>query len=201
MKITGWVAAVLLFGSAAIAGLKAEELRGEAIKIGAIIPLTGGGASLGRSELNGAMLAVKQINGNGGINGRPISIIHEDDRTNADTAISKANDLIYGQKVVALIGPGQTANTVAVGGITDPLKIPVFAYSGLGPEVEKTRKCVLHMAPAQDLNAKAMLSYAKSIGIARVGVLYDSGFGTVVFSQNQQVCRGLRRPNHSERKV
>ena len=47
----------MLLGSAAIAGLQAEEVRGEAIKIGAIIPLTGGGASLGRSELNGAMLA------------------------------------------------------------------------------------------------------------------------------------------------
>lgn len=183
MMITRWAAVAILLSSATITDLRAEEGAGGPIKIGAIIPLTGGGASLGKSELNGAMLAMKQINGNGGVNGRPISIIHEDDRTNADTAISKANELIYGQKVVALIGPGQTASTVAVGGITDPLKIPILSYSGLGPEVEKTRKCVLHMAPAQDLNAKAMLSYAKSVGATRVGVLYDSGFGTIVFTQ------------------
>jgi len=179
-------AAMLLAGTAALTQARAEEAKGEPIKIGAIIPLTGGGAALGRSELNGVLLAQKHINANGGINGRPIQVIHEDDGTNPDNAITKANKLIYTDKVVALIGAGQTGSSVAVGAITDPLKMVQVAFSGLGPAVERDRKCVLHVAPPQELNARALLSYAKDNGLKKMAALYDAGYGRVVFTELQK---------------
>lgn len=62
------------------------------------------------------LLAEKTINAKGGINGRPIKLIVEDDASNPDTALSKANDLLFSQEVVGLIGPSLTASTVAIGG-------------------------------------------------------------------------------------
>lgn len=177
------LAAALMACSALVTQAHAQEARGEPIKIGAIIPLTGGGAALGRSELNGVLLAAKVINANGGINGRPIQIIHEDDNTNPDTAITRANKLIYTDRVVALVGGGQTGSTVAIGAITDPLKMVQVAFSGLGPAIELQRRCVLHIAPAQELNARALLSYARDHGLKRMAALYDAGYGRVVFTE------------------
>lgn len=144
--------------------------------------ITGAGAGLGIPERNGVLLAEKVINAKGGIGGRPIKIFVEDDGSNPEIALSKANDLLHNKKVVALIGPTLTASTVAVGSLTDPLKFPQLAFTGLGPPVELNRKCAFHLSPPQVLNARASLEIAKSLGAKKIGVLYDSGFGTVVMS-------------------
>ena len=114
------------------------------------------GAGLGGPERNGLLLAEKDINAKGGINGRPIKIIVEDDASNPDTALSKANDLVFNQKVVALLGPSLTASTVAVGGVTHANKVPQIAFTGIGPAVERERKCLAHVLPPQKLNAQEL---------------------------------------------
>ena len=174
-------------GVAALLALTALPARaqtsGEPIKIGAIVSITGAGAGLGVPERNGLLLAEKDINAKGGINGRPIKIVVEDDASNPDTALSKANDLIFSQKVAALLGPSLTASTVAVGGLTQSNHIPQIAFTGIGPAVEKERTCLAHVLPPQRLNAEALLEYAKSIKATKIGVLHDAGYGTVVLAE------------------
>ena len=176
-----------LAGAAALVSMSAfavqAQTSGEPIKIGAIVSATGAGAGLGIPERNGMLLAEKTINAKGGINGRPIKLVIEDDASNPDTALSKATDLLFGQKVVGLIGPSLTASTVAVGGVTHANKIPQIAFTGIGPAVEKERKCLAHVLPPQKLNAQALLEYAKSIKATKVGVLHDAGYGNVVMAE------------------
>lgn len=185
MSLSSFIAK--LAGATALVGLSAfgvqAQTSGEAIKIGAIVSVTGAGAGLGVPERNGLLLAEKDINAKGGIKGRPIKIIVEDDASNPDTALSKANDLIFGQKVQALLGPSLTASTVAVGGVTHANKIPQIAFTGIGPAVERDRKCVAHVLPPQRLNATALLEYAKSIKATKIGVLHDAGYGNVVMAE------------------
>ena len=176
-----------LTGAAALVGLTAlaanAQTSGEPIKVGAIVSITGAGAGLGGPERNGLLLAEKDINAKGGINGRPLKIIVEDDASNPDTALSKANDLVFNQKVVALLGPSLTASTVAVGGVTHANKIPQIAFTGIGPAVERERKCLAHVLPPQKLNAQALLEYAKNIKATKIGVLHDAGYGNVVLAE------------------
>ncbi len=178
---------IRLAGAAALVGMSAfavqAQTSGEPIKIGAIVSATGAGAGLGIPERNGMLLAEKTINAKGGINGRPIKLIVEDDASNPDTALSKANDLLFSQKVVGLIGPSLTASTVAIGGVTHANKIPQIAFTGIGPAIEKERKCLAHVLPPQKLNAQALLEYAKSIKATKVGVLHDAGYGNVVMAE------------------
>ena len=185
MSLSSFIAR--LAGATALVGLSALSVQaqtsGEPIKIGAIVSVTGAGAGLGVPERNGLLLAEKDINAKGGIKGRPIKIIVEDDASNPDTALSKANDLIFGQKVSALLGPSLTASTVAVGGVTHANKIPQIAFTGIGPAVERERKCVAHVLPPQRLNATALLEYAKSIKATKIGVLHDAGYGNVVMAE------------------
>ena len=166
----------------------APVLAQEAIKIGAVLSLTGVGAGLGVPEKHGALLAEKAINQRGGVKGRPIKIIIEDDGSKADIAKSKAESLIYSEKVTAMIGPSLTASTGAVASITNSAPMVQIACTGLGPQIEQSYKKLFHVLPPQVLNAKALLEYAtKAAKAKRIGVLHDSGYGNVVMAAMKSV--------------
>src|SRR3989338_5772106 len=69
------------------------------IKIGLITPLSGDAASLGEFIKNVTDLAVAEINANGGIDGREITVIAEDDKCNSATAVSAAQELIQAMQI------------------------------------------------------------------------------------------------------
>jgi branched-chain amino acid transport system substrate-binding protein len=173
-------AALALAGQAAIVG---AQTGGEPTKIGAVLSLTGPGAGIGQPERLGILLAEEAINGRGGINGKPIKVIIEDDGSKPDIAKSKAERLVFDEKVVAMIGPTLTASTGAVGAITNSEGMAELTFTGLGPKVELTYKTLFHLLPPQELNARAMLEYTtKSLKAKRIGVLHDTGYGQAVFN-------------------
>jgi branched-chain amino acid transport system substrate-binding protein len=153
----------------------------EPITIGAVLSLTGPGAGLGQPERNGILLAEKTINADGGIKGRPIRVMVEDDGSKADVAKSKAESLIFDANVIAMLGPSLTASTGAVSAVTNAQAMAEVTFTGLGPKIETTYKTLYHVLPPQDLNARAMLEYtSKALKVKRVGVLHDTGYGQVV---------------------
>lgn len=174
--------AAFVLATGASPGVAQTAPSGEPVRIGALLSTTGGLASVGLPEREGVLLAQKVVNARGGINGRPLEIVLEDDGSSPDSAVAKANALIHTQKVRAIIGPSGIAQTVAIGGITQAQKLPLVAFSGIGPAVERERTCVFHMTPSQELNARAVLSYARDTGARKVGVLHDSGYGQVVWN-------------------
>lgn len=175
-------AAIGVLALAGATGLAQAQSKPEPYRVGALLSVTGGLAVAGLPEREGVLLAQKVINARGGINGRQLDIQLEDDGSNPDSAVSKANALLHTHKVIAIIGPSAIAQTVAIGGTTQSMKVPLLAFTGLGPPVERERTCVMHMTPAQELNARAMLSYARDHGYKRVGVLHDSGYGQVIWN-------------------
>jgi branched-chain amino acid transport system substrate-binding protein len=189
MRIVPLGLALTLGAGAIIAAHDQPALaQGEPIKFGAVVSVTGVGAGLGVNERNGLQLAEKTINAKGGFKGRPIRIIVEDDTSNPDTAVTKVNDLIFNQKVITVFGASLLGPAVAIGGITDSAKIPQLTFTGLGPAVELKRKCVFHMLPPHELNARGLFEYARSIGAKKVAVLHDTGYGNVVMREINNVA-------------
>ena len=178
----------LLICTAIVAGAlatiaHAQTPKGEPIKIGAILSLSGPGAGLGQPERAGILLAEDAINARGGINGQPVKIIIEDDGSKPDIAKSKAERLVFDEKVVAMIGPSLTASTGAVSAITNAEGMAQLTFTGLGPKIELTYKSLFHLLPPQELNAHAMLEYTtKGLKAKRIGVLHDTGYGQVVLN-------------------
>lgn len=78
--------------------------QGEAVRIGFIGELTGNSADLGEAGRNGVMLAIEQLNLNGGIKGRPVELLARDTGSTPESAIQADNELLKA-KVVAVIGP------------------------------------------------------------------------------------------------
>jgi len=172
-------AAVATLFSASL--IRAQTAQGEPIKIGAVVSLTGPGAGLGQPERNGMLLAEKDVNDKGGVQGRPIKVLVEDDGSKADNAKNKAEQLIFDEKVVTILGPSLTASTGAVSAMTNSEGMAELAFTGLGPKIELSYKSLYHLLPPQELNARAMLEYTtKALNSKKIGVLHDTGYGQVV---------------------
>ncbi len=106
-KITWSVIGIIAVIIAIVSGVrhsKAPQANANPIKIGAVLSLTGSAAPWGEYAKNGIDLAVKEINANGGINGRPVQVVIEDDNTDGKQSVSAWNKLATVDGVQGIIG-------------------------------------------------------------------------------------------------
>jgi branched-chain amino acid transport system substrate-binding protein len=103
---------------------------GEPIRIGLIIPLTGATSQFGATMGQAAKVAESEINAAGGVRGRPIQIVIEDDQSNPEAAVRAAHKLIDVDKVVAIGGSYASAVTSAIAPLCWEGKTVLFTSSG-----------------------------------------------------------------------
>ena len=77
----------------------------EALKIGMVAPLTGSGAEGGHNKIQGAQLAAEEVNKTGGVLGRPIELVIEDDQTTNPGGVLAFSKLAGDKDIPAFIGP------------------------------------------------------------------------------------------------
>jgi branched-chain amino acid transport system substrate-binding protein len=94
--------ATLAFAGALSMGAPVPAQAADPYEITAILPLTGGAAFLGKSEQQSVELAAKTVNENGGINGRPLKVIFQDDQSSPQTAVQLANQAIASKPAVVM---------------------------------------------------------------------------------------------------
>lgn len=97
-----------------------------AIKIGAVLPLTGTFAIYGQQALKGAQLAVDEINSSGGILGHKLEIIVRDNETNPAKTVSYSRELIQQEHVFSLMGPVSSASRYAMAEVAEKFKTPML---------------------------------------------------------------------------
>ena len=102
-----------LLPAAAVAQTLAPQDSGP-IRIGVLVPLTGAGGPYGPAEATVAKSVADEVNGHGGVLGRPVEIVVEDDATNPEAGVRAARKLIDVDKVVAICGTWASAVTTAV---------------------------------------------------------------------------------------
>jgi branched-chain amino acid transport system substrate-binding protein len=113
-------------------GGNANSYAGKTIKLGAVLSITGAGGVYGPQSRDGAMLAVKQINAAGGVNGATIDLTVQDDASDKATSQAKAQTLIEQNQVLAMLGPTLSNSAVAVHPLAETLKTPILAVSTTG---------------------------------------------------------------------
>jgi branched-chain amino acid transport system substrate-binding protein len=122
---------------------------GKTIKVGAILSLTGAGSVYGPQSWNGAALAVKQINGSGGVSGAQIALTKNDDASDKAQSAQVAQTLIQSEQDLALLGPTLSNSAVAVHPLAETLKTPILAVSTTG----------IHIVPDCNFPATAPCKY------------------------------------------
>src|SRR6266567_7069076 len=106
----------VLGGAAALTAVAALPARAQAppVKLGTLTPLTGAGGSYGPSMRKSMAWVVEQVNGAGGVLGRRVELVSEDDQTNPDAGVRAARKLIDVDKVAAVMGTWASSVTTAV---------------------------------------------------------------------------------------
>src|SRR6266850_3035988 len=135
LHLVSWLAAALVVaacGSTGGGGGSANSYSGKTIKIGAILSITGAGGVYGPQSRDGANLAVKQINGSGGVNGAQIALTINDDASDKAQSAQVAQKLIQSEQDLALLGPTLSNSAVAVHPLAETLKTPILAVSTTG---------------------------------------------------------------------
>ena len=96
------------------------------IKIGVTLPLSGGLELFGQQGIQGMKMAVKEINESGGVLGRKLELVIEDNKTDPKTSVEKATKLIKRDKVIAVAGPITSGARDAMTPTMTKLKTPLL---------------------------------------------------------------------------
>jgi branched-chain amino acid transport system substrate-binding protein len=107
----------------------------EPIKLGEIESLTGKDAAFGQSSRRGVQLAVEEINARGGILGRPLVVVTEDNQSKAGESATIAKKLVGRDKVVAILSGGTSTNCLEAGPICQNARVPFVATTATDPSV------------------------------------------------------------------
>ncbi|MFI4987252.1 MAG: ABC transporter substrate-binding protein [Alphaproteobacteria bacterium] len=97
-----------------------------AIKLGSLVPITGSGGPFGPGIRKGQEVVVNQVNAAGGLLGRKIELVGEDDQTNPEAAVRAARKLIDVDKVVAILGTWASADVTAIASLCWENKVMVI---------------------------------------------------------------------------
>jgi branched-chain amino acid transport system substrate-binding protein len=168
-----------LFAAAVIIALSAAPvLAAPAIKVGAILAVTGPASFLGAPEAKTLEMLVEEINAKGGINGSKIELVIKDSGASPEKAISFAKQLIEEEKVFAIIGPSTTGETMAIKNIAEEGKTLLLSCAAAEVIVNPVAKYVFK-TPQMDKHAVIRIfQQMKKMGITKIGVLSsNTGFG------------------------
>ena len=142
-------------------------------KIGAYLSLSGEDAAFGVYTKEGMELAVDELNHAGGVKGKPIKVLYEDDKSNPQEATNKVLQLIDRDKVLALIGEVASSRSKAGGIVANKKKIPMITPSSTNPEVTKVGPFVFRVCFTDDKQGQAGADFIlDKLGKKRVGLLY-----------------------------
>jgi branched-chain amino acid transport system substrate-binding protein len=149
---------------------------GEAeILVGEYGSLTGNQATFGQSTHNAIMLAVDGINGAGGVGGRKIHVLTEDDQSKAEEAANTVSKLISQNNVVAVLGEVASSNSLAAAPICQTNKVPMITPSSTNPSVTQKGDYIFRMCFLDDYQGAAMARYlSQTLGIKKVAILIDN---------------------------
>ena len=189
LRIIAAVAAVFLAGQA-----QAQST----IKIGVVTPLTGTYAGIGQQVRWGIDLAVKEINDKGGLLGRKLEAIYEDEEANPNVAVQKAEKLFQVSKVDFLTGTVNSGSTLAVGQVAernDRLAATTVSYSNAitGDKCSTNMFRVNASAGMQSEALAEWLVKQKPGGtVYFLGPDYEMGRSTVAAFKDATSKRGLK---------
>ena len=168
----------LIFSAMVCLACVSSAWSAETYKVGAVLAVSGPAALLGEPERNTVKMLEEQINAAGGINGHPLEVIIEDNEGDEAKAVMKVKKLIN-DKVVAIIGPTRSGDTMAVIPIIEKAQIPLVSCAAAADIVKPVKKWVFK-SPQSDADAvRRIYEKMKALGLSKAAIMSGTtGFGT-----------------------
>ncbi len=151
----------------------------DTIKIGALFAVTGPASFLGGPERNTAQMVVDEINKAGGVKGRKLELIVYDTAGDATKAVQLATKLIKNDKVVAIVGPSTSGESMAIIPVAEKEHIPLVSCAASIKITEPVKKWVFKTAQNDALAVAKIYEHLQKIKQTNVAILTVSdGFGS-----------------------
>lgn len=149
----------------------------EIVKIGAILPMTGSAAELSVQHRRGLEFGVEHLNQLGGINGKRVELVLEDDQNDPKMTIAAFKKLVHSDRVQALVTV-MSGPSMAIAPFADQEGVPLFANCG-HPDVTRLHKNVFRNFPSSNLEVRRMAAFSsETLKIKTLWLLYiDDAYG------------------------
>ena len=149
-----------------------------AIKVGAIFAVTGPASFLGGPEARSAEMAVARINREGGINGEQVELIVKDSAGSPEKAVSFAKQLIEEERVVAIIGPSTSGESMAVKKIAEDGRTVPISCAAAEVIVDPVARYVFKTPQKDSFAARKIFAEMQRQSITTIAVASgNDGFG------------------------
>jgi branched-chain amino acid transport system substrate-binding protein len=144
------------------------------LRIGVSISQTGTYAAIGQNQLRGHRLCVKHANEKGGVLGRLIELLVEDDQSHAPTAVAIYERLITQDKVDAILGPYASAIVDAVADVAEKHRLPMVASSGSVTSIfKKGRRFSFMMFSPSEAYLEGLIDLAAKRGLKTIALIHE----------------------------
>jgi branched-chain amino acid transport system substrate-binding protein len=158
----------------ALAGLlwlHSSARAGESIRIGAIFSVTGPASFLGEPERNTAKMLEEELNSAGGLLGRKVEIIVYDDKSDTTEAVTAVDRLLKRDRVVAMVGPSTSGNSLAIIPKVEEGQIPLLSCAAAKKIADPVKRWVFKTPQNDSLAVGKIYQHARKSGISKVAIL------------------------------
>ena len=168
---------LLLAASGCNKSSEADKNAAATIKVGEFASLTGSEASFGKSSHNGTLLAVDDINAAGGVLGKQLELITEDNQSKKDESGTAVKKLISRDKVVAILGEVASGRSLEAAPICQQYKIPQISPSSTNPKVTQMGDFIFRVCWEDKFQGSTVLAKfaLNSLKVRKVALLTDVG--------------------------
>ena len=147
---------------------------GDTIKVGEFASLTGKEATFGVSSHEGTLLAIEQLNAAGGVLGKKIELLTEDDLSKAGEPATVVNKLISRDGVVAMLGEVASSRSLEAAPICQQNHIPMISPSSTNPKVTETGDYIFRVCFIDPFQGTVMANFAtKTLRAKKIAVFTD----------------------------
>jgi branched-chain amino acid transport system substrate-binding protein len=166
----------------------------DSVVIGAINPLTGTNAVQGRDMKRGEELALDEINAAGGINGRPLKIIWEDTKSNADQGMKAVRKLVEKDKVSLIIGSYSSGVSLPTGQWTNSKKVIQVSVASTAPELRKIGPYFFNVIGLDEVMGIKLAEFAlESNAQTYASLVVDNPFGLGIETWTEKTIKKAGR--------
>lgn len=169
------VVALAVAGFTGCGGGDSTSADDEPIRIGAVLSLTGPYAGLGEPERRAIELELERMNADGGVNGRQLEVLFEDDGTDEARAVAAASRLIEQESVIAVIGASGTGQSMAMRQEIERGQVPQISLAGGNVITGQFHPWVFQTPWPNRIVVPFTLERMQEAGVERLALISDSG--------------------------
>ncbi|HWC58496.1 MAG TPA: ABC transporter substrate-binding protein [Verrucomicrobiae bacterium] len=146
----------------------------DTIKVGEYASLHGSDAAFGQSSHKGTVLAIEQVNAAGGVLGKKIDLISEDNQSKPGESATIVKKLITRDHVVAVLGEVASGRSLEAAPICQDNKIPMISPSSTNPKVTETGDYIFRVCYTDPFQGKLLAEFAlKTLKAKKIAILSD----------------------------